>query len=337
MAVDSKNQFHDSDITADNKHQHTGGDNLLSNEKTAGNIEEDYVVLCDTDFNVRVVEEKLNSVCLDWNLLDDVEVYKIEKYHRRRGWEQVAWVGYAPTTIENLAENFTYRLRIKGQRFSESLGLFEDINVSPEFLVTTLATLPTAVCLHRAVKKGQQFLVKRILRRRPSLLDYPGPNSYLPLANAIMNGEHCVTDVLLSHGASVHTGNPLNGRTPLQLAFYHGRLAVARILLNRKAQLEATDINGMTACHFAVDANQLELLRFALENGANVNATDACGWSLLSRAVVMGADACILKLLLTYGADAKSVDELGKTCVDLANIYKNDIASDYLMKALRPK
>lgn len=70
----------------------------------------------------------------------------------------------------------------------------------------------------------------------------------------------------------------------MQLAFYHGRLAVARILLNRKAQLEATDINGMTACHFAVDANQLELLRFALENGANVNAADACGWSLLSRA-----------------------------------------------------
>lgn len=149
----------------------------------------------------------------------------------------------------------------------------------------------------------------------------------------------------------------------MQLAFYHGRLAAARILLNRKAQLEASDINGMTACHFAVDANQLELLRFALENGANVNATDACGWSLLSRAgeyssrsrgdyvrlllqiciynlpltVVMGADVCVLKLLLAYGADAKSVDKLGKTCVDLANIYKNTIARDYLAKALRPK
>ncbi|XP_050322152.1 putative ankyrin repeat protein RF_0381 [Bactrocera neohumeralis] len=337
MEVAGEKQVYDCDISPDNEDKHTSGDNLLGDEKTAMRTGEDCVVPCDTAFNVRVVEEKLNSVCLDWNLLDDVEVYKIEKYHRRRSWEQVAWVGYAPTTIENLAENFTYRLRIKGQRFSESLGLFEDVNVSPEFLVTTLAALPTALCLHRAIKKGQQFLVKRILRRRPSLLDYPGPNSYLPLANAIMNGEHCVTDVLLSHGASVHTGNPLNGRTPLQLAFYHGRLAVARILLNRKAQLEATDINGMTACHFAVDANQLELLRFALENGANVNATDACGWSLLSRAVVMGADACVLKLLLTYGADAKSVDKLGKTCVDLANIYKNDIASDYLVKALRPK
>lgn len=81
-----------------------------------------------------------------------------------------------------------------------------------------MAPLPTTLCLHRAIKKGQQFLVKRILRRRASLMDYPGPNSYLPLANAIMSGQHCVTDVLLSHGASVHIGNPLNGRTPLQVS-----------------------------------------------------------------------------------------------------------------------
>ncbi|XP_028895829.2 fibronectin type 3 and ankyrin repeat domains protein 1 [Zeugodacus cucurbitae] len=344
MENDGDKQEYNSDISADNGgEEHASEDNLLGEEKKLGsssNIEEkveDTAIPCDSSFNVRVVEEKINCIRLDWNLLDDVDVYKIEKYHRRHGWEQVAWVGNAPTIIENLDENFTYRMRIKGQCFSEARGLFEDCKVSPEFLVTTLAPLPTTLCLHRAIKKGQQFLVKRILRRRSSLLDYPGPNGYLPLANAIMGGQHCVTDVLLSHGASVHTGNPLNGRTPLQLAFYHGRLAVARILLNRKAQLEATDINGMTACHFAVDANQLELLRFALENGANVNATDACGWSLLSRAVVMGADVGVLKLLLAYGADAKSTDKLGKTCVDLAYIYKNDVARDYLAKALRPK
>ncbi|XP_054729386.1 uncharacterized protein LOC129238383 [Anastrepha obliqua] len=294
-------------------------------------------VPCDATFDVRVAEEKLNSVRIDWTHLADAEVYKIEKFHRRRGWEQVAWVGYAPTTIQNLAENFTYRLRIKAQRFCEARGVFEDYKMSPEFLVTTQSPLPTALCLHRAIKKGQQFLVKRILRRRPSLLEYPGSNGYLPLANAIISGQNSVIDVLLSLGASVHVGNSLNARTPLQLAFYHGRLAVARILLNRKAQLEAVDINDMTACHFAVDANQLELLRFGLENGANVNAADACGWSLLSRAVVMGADVCVLKLLLLHGADAKSMDKLGKTCVDLAQIYKNSVAADYLTKVLRPK
>lgn len=57
-----------------------------------------------------------------------------------------------------------------------------------------------------------------MLRRRPSLLDYPGPNGYLPLANAIMQGEMCVIDVLLSAGCSVQQGNPQNGRTPLHVS-----------------------------------------------------------------------------------------------------------------------
>ncbi|XP_067622939.1 fibronectin type 3 and ankyrin repeat domains protein 1 [Eurosta solidaginis] len=287
-----------------------------------------------TGFNVRIIEERINTVRIDWDLVADAEVYKIEKFHRRRGWEHVAWTGYGPTIIENLDENFSYRMRIKAKRFCETHGLFEDYKISTDFLVTTLSSLPTTLSLHRAIKKGQQFLVKRIVRRRPILLEYPGPNGYLPLANAIICNQHSVIDVLLSHGANIHIGNTNNARTPLQLAFYYGRLATARILLNRKALIEATDINDMTACHFAVDANQFELLRFGLENGANVNARDACGWSLLSRAVVMRADVGILKLLLTNGANVKLKDKLHKTCVDLAQIYKNTIAEDFFAKAL---
>lgn len=57
-----------------------------------------------------------------------------------------------------------------------------------------------------------------MLRRRPSLVDCPGPNGYLPLANAIMQGEMCVIDVLLCAGCSVQLGNPQNGRTPLHVS-----------------------------------------------------------------------------------------------------------------------
>lgn len=69
-----------------------------------------------------------------------------------------------------------------------------------------------------------------------------------------------------------------------QQAFYYGRLPVARMLLNKKANMEAKDIYGLTASHLAVDANQGEILKFALENGANIEARDACGWTLLMRA-----------------------------------------------------
>lgn len=67
------------------------------------------------------------------------------------------------------------------------------------------------------------------------------------------------------------------------MAFYFGHLPSARILLNKKAQLEARDCNGMTPTHCAVDANQLEMVKFALESGANLEARDACGWTVLMR------------------------------------------------------
>ncbi|XP_068152551.1 fibronectin type 3 and ankyrin repeat domains 1 protein [Drosophila tropicalis] len=171
-----------------------------------------------------------------------------------------------------------------------------------------------------------------MLRRRPSLIEYPAPNGYLPLANAIVQGEMCIFDVLLSAGCSVQLGNPSNGRTPLHMAFYHGHLPISRILLNKKAQLEAIDSNGMTPAHCAADADQLEMMKFALESGANLEVRDACGWTLLMRAVVMDASLELIKLLVTHGADLAAVDGVGKNCSDLAKLYRRDQALDYFDK-----
>ncbi|XP_017081643.1 ankyrin repeat and protein kinase domain-containing protein 1 isoform X1 [Drosophila eugracilis] len=194
----------------------------------------------------------------------------------------------------------------------------------------TTSELPSTNCLNYAIKKGQQFLVKRMLRRRPSLTEYPAPNGFLPLANAIIQGEMCIIDVLLSAGCSVHLGNLGTGRTPLHLAFYYGHLPSAKILLNKKAQLEATDANGMTPAHCAIDADQLEMVKFALEAGANVEARDICGWTLLMRAaVVMNASIKLIKVLVTHGADLAALDDFGKTCSELAKLYRRHEAKDY--------
>lgn len=69
-----------------------------------------------------------------------------------------------------------------------------------------------------AIRKGRQYLVKQIVRKNPALIDYPGPNGYLPLANAIILGKLPVVDMLLTLGANVHQGNPSNQRTPLHVS-----------------------------------------------------------------------------------------------------------------------
>ncbi|XP_033165850.1 poly [ADP-ribose] polymerase tankyrase [Drosophila mauritiana] len=281
------------------------------------------------DFVSRISNPTVNSVQLHWSLLKNASVYSIDKFHKRLGWLQLDWTSSSPITVTNLEENFGYRLRIKALTVSKDGHRYVPLAISPEIVACTAAALPSTHCLSRAIRKGQQFLVKRMLRRRPSLMEYPASNGFLPLANAIIQGEMCIIDLLLSAGCSVHIGSPGSGRTPLHLAFYYGHLPSARILLNKKARLEATDSNGMTPAHCAVDANQLEIVKFALEAGANAEARDICGWTLLMRAVVMDASMELIKVLVTHGADLAAVDGVGKTCADLAKLYHRQEAKDY--------
>ncbi|XP_058982553.1 ankyrin-1 [Musca domestica] len=287
------------------------------------------------EFNVKITKETVNSIGLEWSCIEGADVYRIEKHHKTKGWTKVDWTSHCSTTIDNLEENFGYRLRVKGLWLPLNATEYELLRTSNEIVGYTLSTEPTTICLFRAIKKDHHFLVKRILRRRPSLIEYPGPNGYLPLANAIAFGDMCVVDSLLSAGASVHVGNPNNNRTPLHQAFYYGRVAVARMLLNKKADMEAKDMYGLTPCHLAVDANQGEILKFALENGANAESKDACGWTLLMRAVVMDSDFTILKLIMQFGADLENRDMRNLTCMDLARLYNNKKAEDYFIKQLR--
>ncbi|XP_001978797.3 tankyrase [Drosophila erecta] len=303
-----------------------------SEDELANKLDQKECELLWPNFVSRVSSPTVNSVQLHWSLFENASVYSIDKFHIRLGWLQLAWTASSPITVTNLEENFGYRLRVKALEVSKDGRRYVPLAISPEIIACTAAALPSTHCLSRAIRKGQQFLVKRMLRRRPSLMEYPAANGFLPLANAIIQGEMCIIDLLLSAGCSVHIGNPASGRTPLHLAFYYGHQPSARILLNKKARLEATDSNGMTPAHCAVDADQLEMVKFGLEAGANAEARDLCGWTLLMRAVVMNAGMELIKVLVTHGADLEAVDGVGKTCTDLAKLYHRQDAKDYFDK-----
>ena len=56
------------------------------------------------------------------------------------------------------------------------------------------------------------------------------------------------------------------------------------MLVNKKADINAKDIIGMTPAHYAIDSNKFESLKYAIENGADLEAKDKCGYTLLLRA-----------------------------------------------------
>ncbi|KAL9892284.1 ankyrin repeat and SAM domain-containing protein flippy isoform 1-T1 [Glossina fuscipes fuscipes] len=202
----------------------------------------------DREFNAEVIDTTFNSATVKWNLLRDAEVYKVEKHHKYKGWEKTGWTSTDNYVIHDLEENFGYLLRVQALKCDESKSHYAIINTSPEIVACTLADLPSTLALHRALKKSQQFLVKRLLRRRPNLIEYPGPNGYLPLCNAIAYGETCIADYLLTIGASVHIGNLDNKRTPLHVSNTNRK--IFNINSNFSAELSA--LSRLLSCTYII-------------------------------------------------------------------------------------
>jgi uncharacterized protein len=88
--------------------------------------------------------------------------------------------------------------------------------------------------------------------------------------------------------------------------------ALIRKLLDARADVNATQVDGMTALHWAVYNDDAETARLLVRAGANVNATNRYGVPPLSLASTNG-NPDMVKLLLEAGADAKAALPGGET------------------------
>ncbi|KAJ1382996.1 ankyrin repeat-containing domain protein, partial [Ochromonadaceae sp. CCMP2298] len=61
------------------------------------------------------------------------------------------------------------------------------------------------------------------------------------------------------------------GATAVHLACVKGHLDVLRLLLEKGADTDAKDVDGMTALHWASQQGHPEVLRLLLEKGANTD------------------------------------------------------------------
>ena len=92
----------------------------------------------------------------------------------------------------------------------------------------------------------------------------------------------------------------------------HGNRALIRTLLDRGADANATQADGMTALHWAVYNDDADTARLLVRSGANVNAANRYGVPPLSLACTNG-NADLVKLLLEAGADANASLQGGET------------------------
>lgn len=105
-----------------------------------------------------------------------------------------------------------------------------------------------------------------------------------------------------------------DGWTALHLAAFFGRTDAVRVLLDAAAPLSAVSQNSLrnTALHAATAGTHSQAALLLIERGADVHATDAGGHTPLHIAAENGL-ADVVKALVAAGADAHAVDAEMKT------------------------
>jgi ankyrin repeat protein len=107
--------------------------------------------------------------------------------------------------------------------------------------------------------------------------------------------------------------------TPMLGAFKFGDMDVARTLLDLGTPVEFADGNGITMLGRSVLNNEVGMARMLIERGANVNVQDKLGMTpLLWAANIDFGDSAMVELLLKSGARADARTKDGLTPLELA-------------------
>jgi ankyrin repeat protein len=115
-------------------------------------------------------------------------------------------------------------------------------------------------------------------------------------------------------------------------AVEQGDKARIRQLLEKGGDVNAAQVDGTTALHWAAYREDAETVGSLLKAGANVNAVNRYGVPPLATACTNG-NAAIVKLLLQAGADANTTMKGGETVLMLAARSGNGEAVKALLKA----
>ncbi len=137
-----------------------------------------------------------------------------------------------------------------------------------------------------------------------------------PLHFAAAAGNAAIVKALFQVKLEIDARNA-EGNTPLMFAAVEGSTEIVWILLNNKADVNAVNNSGAAPLCLAKNA---EIARMLIERGANVRAVAKNGSTMLHCAALTG-DPEVVKLFLKMKLDPDAKDSDGLTPFDLANSF----------------
>lgn len=152
---------------------------------------------------------------------------------------------------------------------------------------------------------NETFDMARLLVAHGADIDSSDPASVLESAAGC--GNLHIVQWALSQGASADISSASEGMTPLQSASWNGHLAVVKVLLESKANIEAQGDRGPALC-CATKGAHIDIVRLLLQSGADIEATDRYSPTALGIASERGYFDIAL-LLLEHGANVEGCEK----------------------------
>jgi ankyrin repeat protein len=182
-------------------------------------------------------------------------------------------------------------------------------------------------------KSGVSLLLSACYHRRAgvveSILAAAGPLDIFE-ASAVEGGTERGRELLESDPALAGAYSS-DGFTPLHLAAYFGREAMAILLLDGGADPSAVSRNPMSLqpIHSAAVSRSLAIVKALLQQGADASARQQGGWTPLHAAAFNG-DLPMAQVLVEHGAELALESDDGKTPLDLAQEKGQPVIAGWL-------
>ena len=149
------------------------------------------------------------------------------------------------------------------------------------------------------------------------------------IQDAVTNGRIDEVRRLIAADSTLVTVTDDAGNTPLHIACQSGQFAIADVLIEAGADIDATNKRGMTPIRSAIYSMKIEIAKLLLDRGAKTDDTHPMLGSLVSQAFATtcqrGGDPALVEMLIAHGIsfDGGQIDALGMSPLDWATQFGN--------------